>query len=711
MRIPDNWLDNDLRSQIWRYEPLTDKWSKVFTSPMVRGIEGFDVPLSLGFRCMTSFQGLSDSAPALYVPTWGTYCLPTTFMLRSGDGINFEVVSEPGTCIPNHRLWGLRGLVSFKDHLFTSPAAGKDRHEPNVAGFTAVLVSEDPVRGEWKLACEPYLGNPNNLSVFQMAVFNGYLYAGTLNINEGYQVWKTDANGELPFKWEKILSHGAYRGKLNQIAMTLTPFKDCLYIGSGIQHGGFDFDNNLGPGAPELIRINPDDSWDLVVGEPRITPDGFKVPLSGLGPGFGNPFAGYIWSMCVHEGWLYAGTAVWSAFLRYTKTNSWPDGLRHIFTPENIERLLHKFGGCDLWRTRDGYNWLPVTLNGFDNCCNIGFRNMVSSPYGIFVGAANSFAPEVAVKRVAGWNYEYNPKGGLEIWLGSHDPANSRSSTSNYLSNSSICLTEEHITDNIQKSDRDFLENMVDKFYGYSGFRHFGYWRVDINNARVACENLMDEILAFISEKKGTIVDIGCGLGTTTQYLLKYFPSDRVTGISSDKRALKACQERVPEVKFLYRKLPDLDLPAESVDSAIWAKGHDSFGSRNKLLLEIFGILKPGGQLVSFDILRTDVKRSGILKKIWDIHDQVRTPEEYRDLLSETGFENIRIFDVTSESLVSFRRYIERFFGLKRLSGEIDIDTLMNIEAYLLMDDPPIYKCLLISGYKPVKEQKRSQES
>jgi len=496
VEIPDDSLSNDLRAQIWRYYPPADNWSRVYTSPMIKGVEGNDVPLSLGFRTMALFQGRSDPAPALYVPTWGAFFNPNTVMLRSGDGENFEAVSEPGQCVPDHKLWGLRGMVAFKNRLFVSPAAGKGRHESNTADFTGVLASADPARGDWQLTCEPYFGDPSNFSVFHMAVFNGYLYAGTLNINEGFQVWKTDAEGEPPFRWKKVLSRGAYRGKLNQIAMTLVPFKGHLYIGSAIQNGGFDFDNNIGPAAPELIRLNPDDSWDLIFGEPRITNDGLKIPLSGYGPGLGNPFSGYIWSMCEHEGWLYLGTSVWTVFLRYSgKEESWPDSLRSIFTPENVERLLHKIGGCDLWRSRDGARWTPITQNGFDNCFNIGFRTLVSSPYGLFAGAANSFAPNVAVRRTAGWQYEENRKGGLEIWMGSRaytKPADAARSFTGMPDQASRSDTEDKSgKENEEKS----IEKTISRFYEGSGFRHLGFWQEGIDDAASACENLMEEVL------------------------------------------------------------------------------------------------------------------------------------------------------------------------------------------------------------------------
>jgi ubiquinone/menaquinone biosynthesis C-methylase UbiE len=535
-----------------------------------------------------------------------------------------------------------------------------------------------------------------------MAAFNGYLYAGTLNINEGFQVWKTDADGEPPFKWKKVLSHGAYRGKLNQIAMTLMPFKDYLYVGSGIQNGGFDFDHNLGPASPELIRINPDDSWNLIVGEPRTTPCGLKVPLSGLGAGFENPFAGYIWSMCVHEDWLYASTAVWAVFLRYGgKEDRWPKGIRGMFTHKNVEKMLQKFGGCDLWRTRDGFHWIPVTQNGFDNCFNIGFRTMVSSPYGLFVGAANPFAPEVAVRRVAGWNYEKNPRGGLEVWLGSQNYPGS-SGHSGSLKEASVCLSESHpITSGTDESDGEVAENIIDQFYGGSDFRHFGFWRVGINDARTACENLMEEILAFIPVKKGTIVDIGCGLGATTEYLLKYFPSEAVLGITSDKKDLEACRKKAPHVKFLCRYLPKIKLPDESFDFVIWVRGLGYLCKREKLLRESVRILKAGGRLVCFDVLYSTTSNDSLWERMGMPQNSLKTLEEYRSLLLSEGFQEVRLVDVTEECLEGFKEHVAKYFGLKKPLGKVDSKTLEKVEEYLLMGEPSVHRCLLISGCKP----------
>jgi ubiquinone/menaquinone biosynthesis C-methylase UbiE len=565
-----------------------------------------------------------------------------------------------------------------------------------------VLVTDDPVHGEWQLACEPFFGDPNNLSVFEIAEFNGYLYAGTANVNEGFQLWKTDAEGEPPYRWKKVITCGAYRGKLNEAAITFRQFGNYLYLGSGVQDGGWDFKNNVGPVAVELIRVSPDDSWDIVVGSPRFTPDGFKVPLSGLGPGFGNPCAGYLWSLCEHEGWLYAGTFDWFIGTEYSKRNRWPEHLRSILTGKRIEQLKNLYGGFDLWRSRDGSHWVPVTRNGFGNYYNYGVRTMVSTPHGLFLGATNPFGPEVAVKRIAGWNYEYNQKGGLEVWLGSHyqGPAGVSESQGKLPNVSAKGASGVVISEENSQAPAD--EKIISQFYGGSGFRHFGYWWADIHDAKTACENLMDELLAFIPDKKGTILDIDCGQGATSRYLLKHFPPGAVTGIITDRKNQEVCRKSAPRVKFLYRKLPKLELPADSFDFIMWVSGLKQLPGRPKLLQECFRILKPGGRLVCFDVVNAVKNTKSLWNYLLPADDTVKTLEEYRNLLINTGFLDVRLADVTGECLDGFRKHVADYFELQKLCGEIEESSLQATETYLLMHETKtlIRQCLLISGCK-----------
>ena len=404
--VPGKVQDLDMRGQIWRWTPGEDSWEMAYRSPTIPGKHGEPAPRDLGYRGMKVFQGASDSKPTLYVSTMSTVLRGcAAHVLRSEDGIHFEPASEPG--IGNDRISTFRELVAFDDYLYAPPAGEGIQFNSNRTGV--LMRSKDPRPGNWEVAGDLGFGDPNNNGIFMMTQANGQLYAGTFNHFEGYQIWTTPPCGAGPLQWRKVIDRSA-------IAMGMCEFDGALYVGSSIQNGGYDRTNLVGPGAGEIIRIWPDDSWDLLVGMPRDTPDGMKYPLSGLGPGFDNIFAGYTWRMCQHDGWLYVTTFDWSVFLQFAHRPS-PTS-RRLLNGIGYDQLTEVGGGFEMWRTRDGVNWMPVTLNGMDNPYNYGGRTMVSTPEGLAVGSANPFGGPSPTKFASRWEYHQNPDGGTEVFIG-----------------------------------------------------------------------------------------------------------------------------------------------------------------------------------------------------------------------------------------------------------------------------------------------------
>ena len=59
-------------------------------------------------------------------------------------------------------------------------------------------------------------------------------------------------------------------------------------------------------------------------------------------------------------------------------------------TPEQLQALLAT-AGADLYRTWDGRNWSTVTLTGFGDPFNYGFRNLVPQLFRLYFGFSNPF--------------------------------------------------------------------------------------------------------------------------------------------------------------------------------------------------------------------------------------------------------------------------------------------------------------------------------
>jgi len=411
----------DRRAQIWRYNPLIDEWKLVYSSPQIPNKNGLIIPREMGYRGMVVFQGEADTDKTLYVSTWApTKVEKGSLILRLvGDG-QFEEVNHSRAISGGTRFPSQRVAVTFKDRIFFAPT-GAGGINANRAELSVLFTTRDPRKGSWEFACEPGFGDDGNASIIACTASEDHLYAGTYNL-EGYQVWMSDCAGDPPFRWKRILYKGAYRGSLNQIASTLCFFNGALYVGSSIQGAGYDSEHHIGPAGSELVRVFPDGYWDVIVGERRNTPDGWKEPLSFIGPGFGSLFNGYFWWSAVHDGWLYVGTCNQNSLMLYwiSRDRLKSQG-RKLLEKIKTETIIAQETGAELWRSADGENWLPVNRRGFNNPYNIGFRTMASTPHGLFIGTANPFAPKVAVKRQGEWTYIDNPSGGTEVWLGKLD--------------------------------------------------------------------------------------------------------------------------------------------------------------------------------------------------------------------------------------------------------------------------------------------------
>lgn len=418
VECPDYLYDQDMRAQIWSIDPSdpASDWQMSAQSPWIDA-DGEKLPRELGYRGMCVFKGDSDRQDCLYVATYAPARGFGTRILRSEDGHSFEEIPMPAGF--DRSIITLRLVVPFKGKIFTSPT-GTAGGNPNYAGDAVIYAASDPASGNWEPVNVPHFGDPENIGVFEIIGCGDYLYAGTGNL-QGYQIWRTRAEGKAPYDWECIVRQGAYRGPLNQSVASFTVHDGMVYAGSGIQHGGIDRANGVGPAGPELIRIYDDGGWDLIVGRERDTPDGMKLALSGFAPGFDSMFSGYFWQQESHDGWIYLGTFDWTTMLRYSERDGWPLPFRKMLRRYGVEKLIDLRGGADLYRSRDGENWLPVTTQGFGNSYNYGIRTLQSTPHGLAVGCVNPFGPRVGYDGPNGFGYRDNPDGGMEIWFGRPD--------------------------------------------------------------------------------------------------------------------------------------------------------------------------------------------------------------------------------------------------------------------------------------------------
>jgi hypothetical protein len=381
---PGDEVWRELAAEIWQYTPWTKRWKRVFKSPESVPIAftpgGLPIAFTArdsGFRGMAIFRE-SDGTDALYVggvtpgsvfdkiAPYDTEGYPPPRMLRTVDGETFAPIpqaagtflGEIGKGTPNSpkKFRSFRSMVVYNGRLYATLA--------DFLGVGVVISSVNPSEGNdaWSQASGSY----DDFPTWGLQAFNGQLYATTGKTAlqdsavQGYGVHRT--NGVGP--WIPVVTHGGnqpIKMLRSPNGLSMTVFKGQLYVGTNR--------------PTELIRVNPDDTWDLIVGEPRNTPQGPKVPLSGLGIGFGSWFQGHFWRMGVHGDHLYLGTWDWSI------------GLNSVGFA-GLDKLFGYNYGFDLFRTADGVHWTAVSQTGLGDPFNYGGRTFESTPFGLFFGTA-----------------------------------------------------------------------------------------------------------------------------------------------------------------------------------------------------------------------------------------------------------------------------------------------------------------------------------
>jgi hypothetical protein len=424
-----------LQAEIWQYTPQTNVWQRVFQSPNSISITdnvGATVMTArdVGIRSLTVVNE-PGGVTALYAGTVtsgaifetnhtvGNWPYPPR-ILRSTDGVTWTPLpQDPGTFLGNlsvagnptgcptcpgsdqtYQNFGVRsgGQLNGVLYLQVGDYAGVGRVISSIPGM-------NPNGGDnnYQYASPP----AETLPVWILETFNGFMYAGTGNpystpgAPTQYGVWKTNGavsggTGAIPYTWTSIINdNGAFAGGLiSNYAMSTEIFSDTTGCPAtdGTITGGAGGCLYIGTDTPsEMVRIHPDitgqvqvqgdpnDSWDLVIGNPRTIPAGqfgagqAILPLSGIGQFFDNGFTGHFWRMGVGGLGLYMST--------------YDSATESSYINGNAANWSQEYG-TDLFRTNDGIHWTAISKVGLGDGWNTGGRSYGETPFGLFWGTA-----------------------------------------------------------------------------------------------------------------------------------------------------------------------------------------------------------------------------------------------------------------------------------------------------------------------------------
>ncbi len=405
--VPEN-LDNN--AEIWRYNKNgCSGWERVYKAPADLSI--------MGFRFMIRFKD-STGETGLYA---GAFTITSeSYLLWSNNGVDWEFIDQG---IPGG--FSTRTMIEHAGMLYMAATKTLDETQQ-----TYLYSSANP-RAGWTAITMP-AGGPTG-EIQSMVSFKNHLYIGTAPAG-GFAVWRT-RGVEPDSGWKLVVDKGA-GDALNELPLSMEVFKNHVYVGTGIWVGIVSVDPNktlVPPKGFDLIRINDDDQWQVIVGSAPLIP---TQPITGTrnegiyDSGFGNMFNAYCWQIKSYNKKLYIGTwddAILAATIiegllgtkiadldlqnigillgnaGINQANISP-ALAQMFSLDNFNflewlksflaslKLYPESYGFDFLTSSDGKDYCYISINGLDNKYNYGLRTtLVSKDGSLYIGTANPF--------------------------------------------------------------------------------------------------------------------------------------------------------------------------------------------------------------------------------------------------------------------------------------------------------------------------------
>ncbi|HWR63473.1 MAG TPA: methyltransferase domain-containing protein [Candidatus Thermoplasmatota archaeon] len=273
-----------------------------------------------------------------------------------------------------------------------------------------------------------------------------------------------------------------------------------------------------------------------------------------------------------------------------------------------------------------------------------------------------------------------------------------------------ITTTEEKIQryyDNLWSVGKKFNQKFID-----GGF-HFGYYEKGVLNYRTAIQNMniyIGRLLGLGTGQTCHVLEAGCGIGATSRYLAKKYPSCHFTGISLGTEEIELAkkiqkEQHLTNIEFISGNYNNTEFKDHSFDRVFALESIVYAVNKKDVINEVSRILKPNGKCVIIDgFFPKNQPSSTFLKNAYMLTLSKRSIpgvislQEIQSYLKSAGFTDIIIHDLSKN--ISKHYFFGGFFGslkgllsaeVKRLSNKVkgktneDTDNIIGGAGFLEM--------------------------
>lgn len=151
---------------------------------------------------------------------------------------------------------------------------------------------------------------------------------------------------------------------------------------------------------------------------------------------------------------------------------------------------------------------------------------------------------------------------------------------------------------------------------------------------------------AYEINKPLSVLDIGCGDGTTEKFFNKHFPLWNVTGIDVSKESIRAAAGlKLQNAEFFH--FDGMNIPEKLVlFDLVFIAGvlhHVAFNFHNQLMQEVYRVLAPGGRLYLYEHNPINPFTQYLVKTcVFDKKARLLPHFYTKKLIEKSGFSEIR---------------------------------------------------------------------